>query len=148
VTLKDQLSEATSRIQSLEAEIAESSEAFNDLAAEHKADAEAKNTKISELTTANEALVADGLIRAAKISDLTVRAEKAEGQVVTLEGEAKTADERAREIAARNGANLPKKDPKVIETVPGDKVMSRSEWRNLKAGAQMAFFKNGGTLTD
>jgi chromosome segregation ATPase len=106
---------------------------------------EAEKTELStKLENANAAIVDlnDKVtkLEAAK-TELTVKISK-------IEGEAKSADERAREIAARTGTLVPKKDLKAIETVAGDKTMSRADFENLKHGERRAFIKGGGRLVN
>jgi hypothetical protein len=75
-----------------------------------------------------------------QISELTTRAVKAEGELVTANGEItklkaekKTADElgdsKSREIAARAGANLPAKQPGAGDQTTGNAGKATGTWR-------------------
>jgi chromosome segregation ATPase len=80
-------------------------------------------------------------------SELTKEIEKITAELAEAKKDDRTADERSREIAARNGALLPKKDLKKNEA--GEpQTMTRSDFDALKSGARMAFMKAGGKLTD
>ena len=70
-------------------------------------------------------------------------------KVAELEASAKSSDERAREIAARNGANLPPKDTKAGSIVGDGNTMTRADWNALNdPRAQADFFKRGGKLIE
>jgi chromosome segregation ATPase len=71
-------------------------------------------------------------------------------KITKLEGEAKSSDVKAREIAARFGVNLPEKDVKAGDfTKSGNATsMARADFIVLSASAKSAFCKAGGKLTD
>jgi chromosome segregation ATPase len=144
VTQKEELAQANARIAEFEGQVATATETISKL--------ETAKTEISaQLENANAALV-DLYDKNAKLETEkteTIRIVAAlQADKAKLEGEAKSADERSREIAARTGTLLPKKDLKALETVAGEKTMSRADFSNLKHGERRAFIKGGGRLTD
>ncbi|HEX3817531.1 MAG TPA: hypothetical protein VHW03_04515 [Chthoniobacterales bacterium] len=134
----------------LQTKVAELEKQNADLATAAEAHASAitsKDTKISEL----EGKVAElntaagshaSAIEAKDASIKTLEGEKAtltgdkttlEGEVAELKKNAKTvetaADEKAREIAARNGANLPAKQPGAGDSTTDDAGKATGTWR-------------------
>lgn len=133
------LTQALAKITELEA-AAKNWEAVKSGLEQAKADAEAKATKAEgELKTANEKITKiEGELKEAADKVTKVEGElktatdtltKKEGElktanenIATLQDESKTAEQKAREIAARNGANLPAKQPSAGDkTTEGDK---------------------------
>ncbi len=114
MTLKESLDAANTRAGELEATIAAHEAAI----AEKDEKISELEGKVAELTGKAEAQAAAIETNESKITqlegenaELITRAENAEGEVTRLTTEAKSADERAREIAARHSADLPPKQP-------------------------------------
>src|SRR5439155_26440908 len=75
---------------------------------------------------------------------------ESKSQVAKLETEAKNADERAREIAARAGVTLPGKKAQEGDEfdASGTKTINRDAFNKLSPRQQTKFVKDGGRLTD
>jgi TolA-binding protein len=95
----EQLTEANARITALEGEVQTAEQKVKDIEA-----------KVTGLTTRAETAEASVTRLEAEKTGAIARAEKAEGEVTTLKNASKTADQKAREIAAANGSNPTPKD--------------------------------------
>jgi chromosome segregation ATPase len=144
MTQKEELAAAKATNEEL-AEKLQKAEVASSSANENFVSIEAEKTELSiKLENANAALV--------DLNDKVTKLEAVKSELTQkiskLEGEAKSADERSREIAARTGTLLPKKDLKAIEVVAGEKTMARADFENLKHGERRAFIKGGGRITN
>ena len=123
MTQKEELAQAQSRVAELDGQIANHASALaakdTEISglvaqvAELTSSVEAKDASITELNSTIEAHVATIAAR-----DTTIATHQA--TITQLEGKQKNADEKAREIAARNGANLPAKQPEAGNTTTDD----------------------------